>query len=100
MYRYIITEYRYIIWFYEKEERGLPLIKLTFYILSEYLRILNGNGSVVLNQYGYSSAAQTKFLEVDFGNSNNITVRVYLSYYYSHFKLQYGIMKQGIQSGQ
>jgi len=84
---------------YEKE-RGFPLIKFTFHFLSEYLRILSGNGSVVLNQYGYSSAAQTTFLEVDFGNANNITVQVYLSHYYSHFKLQYGILKQGIQSGQ
>ncbi|XP_020606859.1 MAM and fibronectin type III domain-containing protein 1-like [Orbicella faveolata] len=72
---------------------------LYFYYSYEYLKILSGNGSVVLNQYGYSSAAQKTFLEVDFGSANNITVQVYLSYYYSHFKLQYGIMKQGIQSG-
>lgn len=77
------------------------LIELTVHIHSEYLRILNGSGSVVLNQYGnvYSSAARKTFLEVDFGKEDNITVQVYLSYRYSHFKLQYGIMKQGIQSG-
>lgn len=80
-------------------ERQLLLIKLTFHVHSEYLRILNGNGSVILSQYGYSSAAQTTFLEADFGKTNNITLQVYLSNYNSRFKLQYGIMKQGIQSG-
>ncbi|KAL9953500.1 hypothetical protein ACROYT_G040923 [Oculina patagonica] len=64
----------------------------------EYLQIKNGNGSVVLNQYGYSSAAPKPFLEVDFGKTDNISVEIYLYYRYSHFNIQYGIMKQGIQS--
>ena len=80
-------------------------MKLAFYLSkylssgSEYIKITDGNGSLALYQYAYSSSIWKSFLEVDFGQSGNITVEIYLRSSYSHFKLQYGIMKYGIQSG-
>ncbi|PFX28263.1 Transmembrane protease serine 5 [Stylophora pistillata] len=65
---------------------------------SGYLKILNGNGSVVLHQHRYSTVRENIFLEVEFGNADNITLQSYLASRYSHFQLSYGILKQGLQS--
>ena len=66
---------------------------------SEYINITDGNGSLVWYKYGYHSSAPTSYLEVGFGNADNITVQIYLRNSYSRFKLQYGIIKQGLFSG-
>ena len=70
-----------------------------FYFHSEYVKVIDGNGVIVLSRYGYSSTLQKPFLEVRFGNSGQITVQIYFTYSYSRFKLQFGILKQGLQSG-
>ena len=49
--------------------------------------------------YGYYSSGLKSYLEVGLGNANNITVQIYLRNSYSRFKLQYGVMKQGLSSG-
>ena len=66
---------------------------------SEYVRVIDGNGVTVLNRYGYSSTSQIPYLEVRFRNSGNITVQIYLGRS-SIFKLRFGILKQGLQSGE
>ena len=70
------------------------------FLFSEYVKVIDGNGVIVFNRYGYSSAPQIPYLEVLFGNSGNITVQIYLSSSYSIFKLRFGILKQGLQSGE
>ena len=67
---------------------------------SEYLKIIDGNGITVFSRYGYSSVTQKSFTEVSFGNSGNITVQIYLRRSYSNFKLQFGILIQGLQFGE
>ena len=67
---------------------------------SEYVKIMDGSGATVLIRYGYSSTPQKPFREVNFGNSENITVQVYLYGSYSNVRLQFGIVQQGLQSGQ
>ena len=49
--------------------------------------------------YGYYSSGLKSYLEVGLGKANNITVQIYLRNSYSRFKLQYGVMKQGLSSG-
>ena len=72
---------------------------LFFYFHSEYVKVIDGNGVIVLSRYGYSSTLQKPFLEVRFGNSGQITVQINFTYSYSRCKLQFGILKQGLQSG-
>ena len=67
---------------------------------SEYVRVIDGNGVTVLNRYVYSSTPQIPYLEVRFGISGNITVQIYLGGSGSIFKLRFGILKQGLQSGE
>ena len=66
---------------------------------SEYIKVIDGYGTTVISRYGSSSTTQKTFREVSFGNSGNITVELYLRRSYSNFKLQFGILKQGFQSG-
>ena len=49
--------------------------------------------------YGYYSSGLKSYLEVGLGKASNITVQIYLRNSYSRFKLQYGVMKQGLSSG-
>ena len=65
-----------------------------WFLYSEYIKVIDGNGITVLSRYGYSSVTQKTFREVSFGNSRNITVQIYLWRSYSTFKLQFGILKQ------
>ena len=77
-----------------------------FYLLrfsscfSEYVKIIDGNGSLVWHKYGYSYSPDLRsFVQVGFESVDNITVQIYLLSSYSRFKLQYGIIKQGLFSG-
>ena len=77
-----------------------------FYLLrfsscfSEYVKIIAGNGSLVWHKYGYSYSPDLRsFVQVGFESADNITVQIYLLSSYSRFKLQYGIIKQGLFSG-
>ena len=69
------------------------------FIFSEYVKITDGNGSLVW-QYEYPySPVLPYFVRAGFGNTDDITVQIYLGNRHSRFKLQYGIMKQGLFSG-
>ena len=67
-------------------------------IRSDYIKVIDGNGRTVLSRFGYSYAPQKPFVEAPYGNGGSISVQIYL-YRYSRFKLQFGILKQGLQSG-
>ncbi|XP_073248869.1 uncharacterized protein [Porites lutea] len=70
---------------------------LSYY--SEYVKIIDGNGSLVWHKYGYSYSPDLRsFVQVGFESADNITVQIYLLSSYSRFKLQYGIIKQGLFS--
>ena len=80
----------------------LSMTKYVFFsslFYSEYIKVMDGSGATVLIRYGYSSTPQKPFREVNFGNSDNITVQVYLYGSYSNVRLQFGIVQQGLQSG-
>ena len=80
----------------------LSMTKYVFFpslFCSEYVKIMDGSGATVLIRYGYSSTPQKPFREVNFGNSDNISVQVYLYGSYSNVRLQFGIVQQGLQSG-
>ena len=80
----------------------LSMTKYVFFFslfYSEYIKVMDGSGATVLIRYGYSSTPQKPFREVNFGNSENITVQVYLYGSYSNVRLQFGIVQQGLQSG-
>ena len=66
---------------------------VNFFFLSDYIKVIGGNGITVISRYGYSSVTQRTLGEVSFGNSGNIIVQIYLQRY-STFKLQVGILKQ------
>ena len=68
-------------------------------IFREYVKITGRNGSLVWHGgYSYSPDLRS-FVQVGFGNADNITVQIRLTSSYSRFKFQYGIMKQGLFSG-
>ena len=75
-------------------------VSITVLFDSEYIKIIDGDGLIAFSRYGYSSSPWKTFLEVNYGNATNVTVEIYLTYYWSQFKLQYGIVKQGLQSGE
>ena len=60
---------------------------------------MDGSGATVLIRYGYLLTPQKLFTEVYFGNSENITVQVYLYGSYSNARLQFAIVQQELQSG-
>ena len=63
------------------------------------MKITDGNGSLVW-QYRYSYSPDLRsFVQVGFGIADNITVQIHLRSSYNRFKLQYGIMTQGLFSG-
>ena len=64
---------------------------------SEYVKIIDGSGTTVFTRYSMTS--QKPFAEVSFGNSENITVQIYLYSSYSTATLQFGILQQGLLSG-
>ena len=64
---------------------------------SEYVKIIDGSGTTVFTRY--STTPQKPFAEVSFGNSENITVQIYLHRRTSNVRLQFGILQQGLQSG-
>ncbi|CAH3116621.1 unnamed protein product [Porites lobata] len=82
-------------------KRAVALIwiqDLYLFYYSEYVKITDGNGSLVW-QYGYPYSPVLPYLvRAGFGNADNITVQIYLGNSNSRFKLQYGIMKQGLFS--
>ena len=61
---------------------------------------MDGDGLIAFYRYGYSSSPWKTFLEVSYGSETNVTVEIYFTHYWSQFKLQYGIVKQGLQSGE
>ncbi|KAL9953476.1 hypothetical protein ACROYT_G040898 [Oculina patagonica] len=65
---------------------------------SEYIKIIDGNGSIVFYKNGYLSSPWKTFWEVKYGNGNNVTVEINLTYRWSRFKLRYGIVTKGLQS--
>lgn len=71
-----------------------------FYFRSEYFKIVDGDGLIVFYRYGYSSSSWKTFVEVKYGNGKNVTVEIYLTNRWSRFKLQYGIVRNGLQSGE
>ena len=71
----------------------------SLFFSSEYIRITDGNGTLVYSRRGYSSSIRQSFLQVDFGRRDSINFQIYLTRSYSRFKLQYGIVKQGLGSG-
>ena len=97
-----ITETRYYVrqlWDPWPVGINLNLTRVIVYVRSDYLKILDGNGSVVLHQHRYSGIQENIHLEVGFGNAENITIQTSLSSSYSHFQLSYGTLKGGLQSG-
>ncbi|KAM7428099.1 hypothetical protein ABFA07_020874 [Porites harrisoni] len=65
---------------------------------SEYVKIIDGGGTEVLNQKGCVPFTTENLLDVQFGSSGNISIQVYLGNTQSSVKIKFAIMKNGISS--
>ena len=76
--------------------------KKTFllYLRSEYVKIFDGNGTMVFAVHGWDSASFKNSLQhILFGESKNIMIQVSLTNSRSYVKIDYGILKQRLNSG-
>ena len=83
------------------------MFSLYFYFLfyfisfcSEFLNITNGNGIDILYHQGCVPFATENLLDVQFGRSKNIYIQTYLGSSQSSVKVKFGILKEGISSGE
>ena len=60
--------------------------------------MFNGNGTEIFALYGGSFASRN-FQQVSFGESKNITIQVSISDSWSSVKIDFGTMKQPLDSG-
>lgn len=67
--------------------------------LSEYVKVFDGNGTEVVSIDRWNSS-WTRFQEISFGSSENVTIQASLIYSWSYIKIDYGIMNQGLESGE
>ncbi|XP_073249655.1 neurotrypsin-like [Porites lutea] len=65
---------------------------------SEYVKIIDGGGTEVLNQKGCLPFTTENLLDVQFGSSGNISIQVYLGNTQSSVKIKFAILKNGISS--
>ena len=68
--------------------------------LSEYVKVLDGNGTEVLSIDRWDLSLKKRFQEISFGSTGNITIQASLAYSWSYFKIDYGIVNQGLDSGE
>ena len=76
---------------------------ILFYVISffsEFVKITNGNGVDVLHHQGCVPFATENLLDVQFGSSENISIQAYLGSSQSSVKVKFGILKEGISSGE
>ena len=67
---------------------------------SEYVKFFDGNGTEVFAVYGRDSISFNNSLqEIPFAESKNITIKVFLTNSWSYVKIDYGIVKQRLNSG-
>ena len=71
-----------------------------FYLRSEYVKIFDGNGTMVFAVHEWDSASFKNSLQhILFGESKNITIQVSLTNSRSYVKIDYGTLKQRLNSG-
>ena len=66
---------------------------------SEFVKIIDGNGTEVLYHLGCMSFAPEILADVPFGVSKNISIQIYTLKYGNSIKMKYAILKEGLASG-
>ena len=65
------------------------------------MKVWDGSGRVVFTRLGcQSNHTSSKFLEIAFQNSQNVTIQVSLNNYQSYARVSYGIIKDGLGAGE
>ena len=78
----------------------LLFLFLIFYSnISEFVKIINGNGTEVLYHLGCVSFAPEILADVPFRLSENVSIKVYTQRYGSSIKINFAILKNGLKSG-
>ncbi|XP_078349649.1 uncharacterized protein LOC144634540 isoform X2 [Oculina patagonica] len=72
--------------------------KLDLSNCSEYVKIFGGNGTMQFYQAGCGYPSHRSLVEVPFGKSNNITVNVVLLKKSSLVKMQFAVLKNGLNA--
>lgn len=66
---------------------------------SEFVKIFDGNGTVQFYQTGCWPSFSTRFVEVPFGKSSNITVNIQFRKLHSLVNVEFVVLKTGLNSG-
>ena len=66
---------------------------------SEYLKIFDGNGSLNYHKIGCSSSNGVLLVEVPFLTSSNITASIYVYRLRSAVRVQYLVLRTGLNTG-
>ncbi|XP_078364332.1 uncharacterized protein LOC144648698 isoform X1 [Oculina patagonica] len=70
--------------------------ELNLHYCSEFVKIINGNGTEVLYHLGCDTFAPEILADVPFGLSKNISIKVYTQSYGSSIKMKFAILKKGL----
>ena len=73
---------------------------VTFWPLSDYINVFDGTGAQIFMQTGcQKNHTSNTFLEIAFQESQNVTIQASLNHYQSYARVSYGILKNGLDSG-
>ena len=73
----------------------------TFRPYSGYIKVFDGSGAQIFTREGcQKKPASNTFLEIAFEESQNVTIQVSLNNNQSYARVSYGILKNGLDSGE
>ena len=72
---------------------------ISFHLFSEYVKITDGKDTSILHHRGCLLFAEENLLDVEFGQSNNISLQANLESPDSSIKIKFAILKKGFSSG-
>ena len=76
-----------------------PLVRNHVYLYSEFVKIIDGNGTALLYHPGCVTFSLEVLAHASFGLSNNISIQVFTQSYGNSVKMKYAILKEGLASG-
>ena len=88
----------YEMWFFFLSKTFLPV---TFWPHSDYINVFDGTGAQIFTRTGcQKNHTSNTFLEITFQESQNVTIQASLNNNQSYARVSYGILKNGLDSGE
>lgn len=76
-----------------------PLVRNHVYLYSEFVKIIDGNGTALLYHPGCVTFSLEVLAHASFGLSNNISIQGYAERPGNTIMIKFAIVKKGLESG-